>query len=452
MDSISAWKSDPKRVPLIIKGLRQVGKTTAVIAFANENYDNVFYVDFRKQKNAHAIFEGDFVIDDIAFAISTLPRDKRIKKGSLLEAGKTLFIFDEIQDCQNARSSLKYFHEDGRYDVICTGSLLGIKGYRKTKEVSRGIGVGNEEQTVMYPMDFEEFYWAVGGEPKVFDLLRDCLKNHRQVPPVFHQQLSDFFTQYLLIGGMPEAVDEYVANKNYGTVRKIQKRLLDDYASDFGTHLNDDLDLETDDVERAIISDTFASVPRQLAKENKKFQYSVIKPRGDARTYGFAVDYLRDYGLVETAYNLSELDFPLEYFVKEEQFKLYFADEGLFMAMLDEAVPTMVLSGDLGTGKGMLYENIVANAFHKMGKKLYYYRKDSGLEIDFISSFGKDVTLIEVKSKTGATKASSSLLRDERCKAKHLIRITSANVGYVNNILNIPHYMVSLLNEFRFEE
>ena len=444
------WKSNPRRTPLIIKGLRQIGKTTAAIEFANENYDNVFYVDFRKQMDAHAIFEGDFDIDTIAFAISTLPRDKRIKKGSNLQEGHTLFIFDEIQDCPNARSSLKYFREDGRYDVLCTGSLLGVKGYRRSKRTSRGIGVGSEEQLMMYPMDFEEFFLATGGDPKTIDILRDCLQKRRQIPDFFHKKLSELFTQYLLVGGMPEVVSEFCATKDYPSVRRLQKRLLADFDSDFGTHLNDNLELETDDVEHAIISETFLSIPRQLAKENKKFQYSVIKPRGDARTYGFAIDYLKDYGLVEIAHNLSELDFPLDYFAKEDQFKLYFVDEGLFMAMLDDAVPSMVINGELGTGKGMLYENIVANAFHKRGRELFYYRKDSGLEIDFISSFGNEIALIEVKAKSGATKAASSLLNDQRCKAKRLIRITSSNIGYVNNILTVPHYMTFLLGEFRF--
>ena len=450
-EQLRKWKSNPQRPPLIIQGLRQVGKTAVAIAFGNEHYDNVFYVDFRKQIDAHAIFDGDFDIDAVAFALSTLPQDKRIKKGAKLQPGNALFIFGEIQDCLNARSCLKYFRQDGRYDVVCTGSLLGVKDYRRIKQPNRGIDVGSEELITMYPMDFEEFFLATGGETQTIDLLRSCLEKRKQIPDFFHKKLSELFLQYLLIGGMPEVVAEFCATKDYALVRQTQKRLLADFSSDFGTHLNDDLTLETDDVERAIISETFLSIPRQLAKENKKFQYSVIKPRGDARTYGFAIDYLNDYGLIEIARNVSELDFPLDYFVKEGQFKIYFADEGLFMAMLDDTIPSMVLCDELGTGKGMLYENIVANAFHKMGRKLFYYRRDSGLEIEFVSPFSNDISLIEAKPKSGTSKAASTLLNDTRCKAKHLVRITSSNIGYVNNILTIPHYMTFLLNELRFE-
>ena len=452
-EALQQWKASSLRAPLILQGLRQIGKTTAAFDFANENYANAFYVDFRKQKRAHALFDGDFDINYITFAISSLPRDPRLKTGSQLEEGKTLFIFDEIQDCPNARSSLKYFKEDGRFDVLCTGSLLGVKGYRTSgKSPSRGIGVGSEDVLNMYPMDFEEFLWALGVKEEAIALLRDCLKKRKQVPEMFHNMFSDFYARYLIIGGMPEAVKAYLEFNDYQAVRKIQKRLLTDYRSDFGTHLNDALELQVDDIEQALISETFDSVPRQLAKENKKFQYSVIKPRGDARTYSFAINYLRDYGLLVLARNLSNLDYPLDYFAKDDQFKTYFADEGLFMAMLDDEIPYMVLNGDLGSGKGMLYENLVACAFQKMERKLYYYRRDSGLEIDFVSTFGGEIALIEVKAKSGSTKAASAVMNDENSKAKHLIRIQASNLGYVNNILTIPHYMTFLLDNYKFDQ
>lgn len=439
------WKNKTVRIPLLLQGLRQTGKTTIAFAFANAEYENVFYVDFRKTKSAHAIFEGDFNIDDIVFSISALPRDKRILRGSSLVPGKTLIVLDEIQDCPNARSCLKYFAEDGRFDILCTGSLLGVNGYRRSKKPSRGIGVGSEEFLTMHPLDFEEFLWANGVEENVTKTLSSYLRSHKAIPSFFHQRFTDLFKQYLIVGGMPEAVSTFCESHDFHATRKVLRRILHDYESDFGTHLNDDLNLEVDDVERSLIGDVFSSIPRQLSKENKKFQYGVVKPNGDFRTYGHAISYLQDYGLVVKASNLSNLDNPLDWFAKDDQFKMYLCDTGLFISMLGEEIPSLILSGELGTGKGMIYENIFADAYSKKDRPLYYYRRDSGAEVDFIDSFSTEITLIEIKAKSGATKSSSALLNNPSCKAKHLIRIGSSNIGFVNNILTIPHYLCFLL-------
>ena len=441
-----AWKEKEKRVPMLIQGLRQTGKTTLALAFANAEYENSFYVDFRKYKAAHSIFDGDFDIDAITFAISALPRDKRLFNGALMQPGKTLIIFDEIQDCPNARSSLKYFLEDGRYDVLCTGSLLGVKGYRRSKKPSRGIGVGSEAYLTMRPMDFEEFMWANGVSETIISSLRECFERRKAIPPSIHSSLYELFKQYLVVGGMPEAVSVFCSTHDYIATREVLDRILHDYESDFGTHLDDDLQVVVDDVERALIGDVFHSIPRQLAKENKKFQYGVVKANGDARTYGFAISYLEDYGLIAKANNLRNLDNPLAYFAKDDQFKIYLCDTGLFIAMLGEEVPSLILANDMGTGKGMIYENIFADAYSKMGKELYYHRRDSGAEIDFIDSFHGEITLIEIKAKSGATKAASTLLNDAQCKANHLIRIGSGNIGCVNGILSMPHYLIHLLD------
>ena len=448
-----AWKRRSNRVPLIIQGLRQTGKTTVAIAFANAEYKNAFYVDFRKQLTAHSLFDGDFDIDKIVFGISALPREKRLKNGSALAPGETLIIFDEIQDCPNARSCLKYFREDKRFDVLCTGSLLGVKGYRRTKKPRRGIPVGSEERLNMYPMDFEEFLMAVGTKEDVIASMHANFDQHKAMMPLLHGMLGDLFRQYMVVGGMPEAVAAFVETHNYVDARKVLRRILSDYESDFGTHLNDELEVVVDDVERALIGEVFRSIPNQLAKENKKFQYSVVKKNGDARTYGFALQYLEDYGLIRRANNLSCLNNPLSSFVRDDQFKIYLCDTGLFIAMLDQDVAPLILTGDMGTGKGAIYENIFADAYAKKGRDLYYYRKESGLEIDFIDSFHGEVTLIEIKAKSGATKSASTLLNDERAGVHRLIRITGSNIGYIAPILTIPHYLTHCLGEgFRFDK
>ena len=439
------WKNGSERIPMIIRGLRQTGKTTLALSFANEQYENAFYIDFRKQASAHAIFEGDFNIDDVIFSISSLPREKRLKTGSAMVPGKTLLIFDEIQDCPNARSCLKYFMLDGRFDVLCSGSMLGVKGYRRSKKPNRGTGVGAEDYVELYPLNFAEFLLAIGVNDSVVSSLRSYLEKRRALPAVLHAQLSEYFLQYMLVGGMPEAVAKFVETKDYGQTRRVLRRILSDYESDFGTHLNDDLNVTVDDVERALIHEVFRSIPRQLAKENKKFQFSVVKPRGDVRTYGFALQYLEDYGLIVRARNLSTLQEPLDYFANEDQFKVYLCDTGLFIAMLGDDVPVAIVSGSLGTGKGMIYENIMADAYAKQGRPLFYYRKDSGLEIDFVDAFKGIVTLIEVKAKSGATKASASVLSDTRNQANRLIRIGASNVGWALPILTIPHYLTHLV-------
>ena len=452
MEELIRWKNRPGKTPLIVQGLRQIGKTTLALEFANIHYENAFYVDFRKQKSAHAIFDGDFDIDSIMFSLSVLPRDKRLKNGNHAIPGKTLVIFDEIQDCPNARSSLKYFKDDGRFDVLATGSLLGVKGYRQSKKPSRGIGVGSEELLTMHPMDFEEFVYACNPNDMIWDKLRECLLANKAIPGAIHAQLSELYKRYLIIGGMPEVVEQYIRTHDYPACRKIQQRIIQNYKMDFGTHLNDDLQLKTDDHEKALISEVFRSIPKQLSKKNAKFQYSFIRHGGDARTFGFALTYLEDYGLIQRADNLTALEAPLDYFVAEGQFKIYLSDAGLFMAMLEEEVPSMLLSDALGMGKGMIYENMFAETASKQGRKLFYYKKDSGLEVDFIDIVGSEISLIEIKAKNGNTKSSNTIVNNPSSKAKRIVRITSSNIARNGAILTIPHYMTSLLWDYQWEK
>ena len=435
------WKSKKNRIPLVIKGLRQVGKTHIVKEFAVHNYSNAFILDFRKQLSIRSIFNGDFDIDRISTYISSLPSENKLIKNSKMIPYETILIFDEIQDCPNARSSLKYFKEDGRFDVICTGSLLGIDGYRIGNNQSRGIAVGSEEQIEMYPMDFEEFLWAVGVNNDFLEVIKQCFDKRIMIPDFIHEQFLELVKKYICVGGMPEVVNKFVETFDIGEARKIQRRLLNDYKSDFGAHINDKNELVVNELEKARISDVFNSVPKQLAKENKKFQYSLIKKSAKARTYEAAIKWLKSYGLIDICYNLSTIEEPFEFFSIEDNFKIYFADIGLLIAMLSDGIPFKILSNELNIGKGMIYENLIADAFHKLGKPLYFFSKDSGLKIDFIATIYNKPYLVEAKARDGNAKSARTVLNNPKYHVNNLLKLTSQNIGEVNSVLTTPYYL-----------
>lgn len=439
-DYLVNWKNNTNKVPLVIKGLRQIGKTYIVKEFAKTNYENAFILDFRKQSSIHSIFDEDFDIDNIVLAISSLPKENHIIKDSKMVPYKTLLVFDELQDCPNARSSLKYFKEDGRFDVICTGSLLGIKGYRINKSPSRGIAVGSEEQIEMFPMDFEEFLWAFNIDKNIIDKLKYCIDERKPFPTFLHEKFLDLIRKYICVGGMPEVVKKFIETNDLGEVKKVQNRLISDYKSDFGTHINDNNEIETNDLEKTKILDVFDSIPKQLAKENKKFQYSVIDKKAKSRTHESAIKRLKNYGLIDICYNLSTIEEPQDFFCIKDQFKIYVSDIGLLVAMLGENIQFKILSNDLGIGKGMIYENLIAETLHKLGKPLYYFSKTSGLEIDFISNIYSKTYLVEVKAKSGNTKSARTILDDPKYNVSNLLKLTAQNISVVQNIITAPYY------------
>lgn len=438
------WKNKPKeeRKPLVIKGARQVGKTKIVTIFGENNYENVVYLDFRQNKSIHKVFKGDFNINDITLLLSTVSPDFKFIPY------KTLIIFDEIQDCKNARSSLKYFYLDGRYDVICTGSMLGIKGYNKKNEEDRGIPVGYEEVVEMKSLDFEEFLWANDISDEVILYMKNMLKSKKEIPDLLHEKMLNLYRKYICVGGMPEAVKTYLKTNDMNEVRNIQKQILSDYEDDFGTHLNDDNEIEVDRFAKARILECFRSIPMQLAKENKKFQFTILRNRGSSREYKDAIEWLEDAGIICRCYNLSTLEMPLNMFVNENTFKVYMCDTGLFIAMLDYGVANLVLEGELGIAKGAIYENIVADTFNKNNRKLYYFRKLSGLEIDFVTYINNEITLVEVKANSGNTKSARTILDDENYKyVNKCLKLTSQNIGDNNKIFTMPYYLSFALKE-----
>ncbi len=440
-NELQLWHNTENRKPLVIKGLRQVGKTYIVKKFAEENYDNVIYIDFRKNRQLRSLFESPFVINDLISQITAnIP-------GSRALPYRTLLIFDEVQDCPNARSSLKYFYEDGRYDVICTGSLLGIKGY--SQKGDNAVPVGYEEVIYMKPMDFEEFLWAEGiDDSTVFDL-QTCLNERKEILPATHARMSDLFRKYICVGGMPEVVQAFTETGDMNRVLKLQRSILESYKDDFGRHLKDDNSLYTDEKELAAILAVFNSIPAQLAKENKKFQFSKITKKGRNDEFRRALQWLEDAGIISRCYNLSTTELPLEGNRCDDVFKVYMQDSGLFVAMLEEGTQADILNGNLLIYKGALYENIIADAFSKMGRKLYYFHKDSGLEIDFVTRYKGRCTLMEVKANNGRSKSLNNMLSDyERYHVDSAIKFRDGNIEQNGRILFLPHYLAFLIREY----
>ncbi len=426
------WKKDANHKPLIIKGCRQCGKTWSACEFAKKNYSSVIYLNFYQNPHYKSIFEGSLEIDNLVMMMSTLLGDS-----TEFKAHDTVIIFDEIQECPEARTSLKFFKMDGRYDVIGTGSLLGVKGYGN-QPVS--IPVGYESVVDMYPLDFEEFLWANGISSSIIELLKNCLKEEKPVPKVIHDRLSELLLQYTVVGGMPDAVQTFIDTKQINKVHQIQKDIVLSY--------EDDMVKYALTVDKPRIKECFQSIPRQLAKENQKFQYSVIRKGSNAMNYTGSLQWIEDAGIISRCYNLSITELPMEGNAIYDQFKVYMNDIGLFTGSLEDGTQFDLLSGNLYTYKGAVFENLIAETFTKMGRKLYYFHKNSGLEIDFCIRYKGELTLVEVKSTTGNTKSAKTILNHpEKYHVQHVIKIGNYNVGRNGAILSIPHYMTFLLTE-----
>ncbi|HAZ91430.1 MAG TPA: ATP/GTP-binding protein [Eubacterium sp.] len=438
-DELIRWKnSTGKKKALVIKGMRQIGKTFIVQAFAKENYENVVYVNFKDNESAKRIFDGDFVVDRITLDLSALISSVHFVPGH------TVIIFDEVQECANARASIKAFMLDGRYDIICTGSLLGIKGYNRKK--NRGVPTGFEHIVYMKPMDFEEFLWAKGVDKAVLEEVRSCFYEYRPVSETIHTTMLRNFREYMCVGGMPYVVDRFLSTNDMNVVREEQRDILEEFKDDFGKHLDENENEETDLVLLGRINRVFDSIPAQLAKENKKFTYATLEKKARSENYLSAIQWLADAGIVNLCYNLSNISLPLEGNKIDNIFKMYMQDSGLFVAMLEEGSAARILSGDLGMYKGAIYENIIADAFSKKGRALYYYHKDSGLEIDFVTSIDMEPTLIEVKATSGNTKSANTILKNKsQYGVSRCIKLSGNNVGIEGDKITIPYYMVYMI-------
>ena len=333
---------------------------------------------------------------------------------------------------------MKFFNTDGRFDVIGTGLLLGVKGYGKEP---KSIPVGNETVIEMHPLDFEEFLWANGISGDIIKMLNDCLENEKAVPDALHNRLRQLMLEYAVVGGMPDVVQTYINTKDMAAVLNMQRDLVRSY--------EDDMVKYAEKNDKAKIRECFRSIPKQLSKENKKFQYSVVKKGSTSAKYQGSLQWLEDAGIITRCYNLSITELPLDGNAVEDVFKVYMCDMGLFVSMLEDGTQFDILKGNLFGYKGAIFENLIADIFSKSGRKLYYYHKDSGLEIDFVMRYKGECTLVEVKAKSGNTKSTKTILsHPEKYHVYSAIKLGDYNIGRNDKMLTLPLYMAFLLNSY----
>lgn len=437
---LTDWKMSANRKPLVVKGIRQCGKTYIVRKFAEQNYESVVYMNFILEPDRKVAFSGNIDVDTITLNLSALI------PGSRFVEGKTCIILDEIQECKEARTALKSFHIDGRFDVIATGSLLGVKGYGRNRnkngddEGQDSVPVGYETVVDMYPLDFEEFMWANGIGDAVIDSVRRNFENETAVPDGIHKAMMDLLYRYIIVGGLPDVVNRYLETKNIELIYRMQRNLIAEYEEDMVKY--------ADDADKPHIRECFESIPKQLAKENKKFQYSIVRKGGRASQYIGSIQWLEDAGIVARCYNTRITELPLEGNAMNDSFKVYTTDIGILTAMLDYGTQSDILRGNLLGYKGAIFENLMADFLCKSGQRLYYFHKESGLELDFLVRFNGECTVVEVKAKTGKAKSMATVLKNhDTYHINSAVKLGQYNVGREGAVLTIPLYMGFLVKD-----
>lgn len=429
---LTDWKNRPDRKPLIIKGARQIGKTCSVEWFAGQNYASVIEINFIEQKKYREIFNDGFEVDAILKNISLLNPELKFIPGN------TIFFFDELQACPNCATSLKFFKLDGRFDVICSGSLMGIS-YNEIESNS----VGYKEDYEMHSMDFEEFLWAMGYND---EFTADLLSHMLDVRPLSELQmdtLMSLFRDYVIIGGMPEVVSTYVRNKNFSGTLDIQRQLLKDYEEDITKYV--------EGLDKAKVKAVYNHISTFLAKENKRFQITKIARNARNRDYMGCVEWLADAGVVNVCYCLNQPELPLKGNYDPKMYKIYFKDTGLLIASLDEeAQEDLRANKNLGTYKGAIYENIVGDMLVKQGYRLFYYHSDRpALEMDFFIRDADSLIPVEVKANGGATPSLNRLLNDDKYNdVKYGIKLGYRNIGFNGKFYTFPYFLTFLLRRF----
>lgn len=423
--SLIEWKKQTEKMCLVVKGARQVGKTFIIDKFARENYENYVYMNFDENPGYKVIFDGDLDVNNLIKQISL-----RVPNVSLVPH-KTIIFLDEIQNCPNARTALKFLALDKRFDVIASGSLLGIN----YKEVE-SFPVGYTEQLEMYSLDFEEFLWANGIEEQSILDVKEFFDKKEVVPQAMHERMMELFKEYIVVGGMPRVVNDFVKNHNFANVLKIQKAIISDYEDDIAKY--------ADGSEKAKARACFLSIPKHLSKDYKKFRYSLVMPSGSSRKYAGSLMWLYDAGIINFCHNLEIPQLPLEGNSKSDTFKVYMRDTGLLVAMLDEGTQEDIIDGNLGIYKGAIYENIIGDILAKKGKKLYYFEYNSTLEVDFFIRYERVITAIEVKS-SGNSKSKSLETLMEKYGVKKGIKLAPSNYGKKGEIDIFPIYMAMFL-------
>ena len=430
------WKRNPDKMPLIVKGARQIGKTESIRNFARNNYKSVIEINFTLQKQFKDIFDDGFEVDTIIKNISL--RNPNFE----FIPGETLIFFDELQDCINCATSLKSFNQDGRYDVICSGSLMGIN-YNEIESNS----VGNKEDLEMYSMDFEEFLWAKGYKENQIDALYEHMKT---LTPFTNTELSvmfENFKEYMIIGGMPAIVNSFIKNNNYSGTLKMQKQILLDYEEDITKYAGG--------LDQAKILNVYRKIPAFLGNENKKFQISKVEKGARNREYIGTIDWLNNAGIINVCYCLEQPELPLKGNYNPDNFRIYYRDTGLLIGSLDEeAQEDLRNNKNFNTYKGAIYENIVADMLVKQGYSLYFYKNEKGtIEMDFFVRDKDSLIPVEVKAMDGSTISLNNLINDKKYKdIKYGIKFGYKNIGYNDKFYTFPYFVAFLLKKYLKEK
>ena len=426
------WKNNKDRLPLIVKGARQIGKTESINHFAKKYYSNIVYINFVLEPKYKTILSDGYDADSIVKNITLLDTKKKFIKDD------TLLIFDEIQEYPDIATSLKSFKVDGKYDVICSGSLLGIH-YQKIHSNS----VGYKTDYEMYSMDFEEFLWAKGyDDTQIADLLKHMIlqKPFGQTQFEVYKKL---FLDYCILGGMPAVVRQYIETNSFSNTLEIQNQIRLDYEEDIRKYAQG--------LEQTKKASVYRNIPVQLAKENKKFQYNKLGKNARSREYTGCIDWLKDAGVISICYCLHFPELPLKGNYDENKFKLYYPDTGLLISTLDEeAQDDLRANKNLGIYKGALYENFVAEAFLKQGLGLYYYKKENAtLEEDFFVRTKDALIPVEVKANKNSSKSLNQLISNKNYSDIHYgIKLGDSNIGFENNIYTFPYFCAFLLKRY----
>ncbi len=432
-NTLLKWKKEKKNECLLIKGARQVGKTYLVREFGKNEYESFVEINFQEQKSLKVIFDGDKTAEEIYKRMTAnIPNIKLIPH-------KTLIFLDEIQKCAGARTALKFLAEDNRYDVIASGSLLGLsygKDDDRDVEPIESIPVGYEKAVTMYSLDFEEFLWSYGYTDETIAYLKSFYTSKEKIPYEIHDRFENLLREYLVVGGMPEVVANYAKFKDFTKVQEIQDKILASYADDISQHAKG--------VEKAKVRKCYDSIPRQLAKENKKFKYSEVENKATARKFGDSIQWLRDANMAYVCYNTTTPFLPLNAYEKDNEFKLYITDTGLLLALFGFATKQALLNGNLkGFAKGGIFENFVAETLIKNGYTLHYYKPNDSLELEFIIEKDGEIIPIEVKAGNTPTKSLDSFI--EEFTPSIAIKLISGNIGLTDKKFTIPHFLAMFI-------
>lgn len=433
---LDEWLISDKKKPLIIKGARQIGKTKTIEEFAKRNNLSLVEINFVLNPEFRDIFDDGYKVDKILENIS-------FKDPSLeFIPGKTLIFFDEIQKCINAATSLKSFKIDGRFDVICSGSLMGLS-YKEIESVS----TGHKIDYTMYSMDFEEFLWALGYKEEQIENLYECMKNLSPLSETQFNVLLDRFHQYMVLGGMPEVVKLFVDQKNYSGTLALQKQIILDYEEDITKYV--------EGLDKTKILNVFRKIPVFLGQDNKKFRISKVAHGARNREYSGVTDWLIDAGIVNISYCLNDLALPLKGNYDSDNYRMYFMDTGLLVASLDEESSKDLRNNkNFNTYKGAIYENIVGDMLKKSGYNLYFYKNEDGTqEVEFFVRDAKNLIPIDVKATDGKVKSIKSFIEDKNIKDINFgIKLAEKNIGFENNIYTFPYFLTFLLKRFLSEK